>query len=275
MHPFYENKESALQIFPSRNLEFPEHLHSHTEILFVREGRILVNIMDRSRELEKGDCAVIFPQEIHSYRSLEESLGWLLIFGDSLAGPYLRSLQEYSPKDPFLSAGELHKDAALAFERLHEISCLPGDFPTGAEHRQSSVMPDHHALSFAWVQVLLANTVPLLSLQKNQAESMDLTYRLVHYIMEHFREPLTLDLLAKELHVNKYYLSHIFSKRLHMNFRQYLNRIRLEHALQLIRSTREPLTSVWENAGFNSQRSFNRIFQEVLGMTPLEYRNSL
>lgn len=261
MNPFYENKESPLQISPSLNLEFPEHLHSHTEILFVREGRILVTIMGQSKELKKGDCAVIFPQKIHSYHSLGDCLSWLLIFGNPLAGSYLHSLQEYSPATPFLPAGRLHEDVALTFERLYDFS---GD------------ISGNFSLCSAWIQVLLANIMPLLSLQKqNQPESMELTHRLVHYVMEHFQEPLTLEILAKELHVNKYYLSHIFSDRLHMNFRRYLNRIRLEYAMQLIRSTRQSLTSVWEAAGFNSQRSFNRVFQETMDMTPLEYRKSI
>ena len=218
MNPFYENKDAPLQSSSSLNMEFPEHLHGHTEILFVRQGRIRVNIMGESRELKEGDCAVIFPQKIHSYHSPGGSLSWLLIFGSTLAG----------------------------------------------------------SLCSAWIQVLLANIMPLLSLQKeNQPESMELIHRLVHYVMEHFQEPLTLEVLARELHINKYYLSHIFSSRLHMNFRGYLNRIRLEYALQLIRSTRQPLTDVWEDAGFNSQRSFNRVFQETMGMTPLEYRKSI
>lgn len=257
MNPFYENKKSPLQISPSFNMEFPEHLHSHTEILFVRQGRILVTVMGQSKELEKGDCAVIFPQKIHSYHSLGDSLSWLLIFGNSLAGPYLHSLQEYSPSAPFLAAPVLHRDVALAFERLYDSS-------------------GNISLCRAWIQVLLANLMPLLSLQKeNQPESMELTHRLVHYIMEHFQEPLTLEAVARELHVNKYYLSHIFSDRLHMNFREYLNRIRLEYAMQLIRSTKQSLTGIWQEAGFNSQRSFNRIFRETTGTTPLAYRKSL
>ena len=257
MNPFYENKDAPLQISSSLNMEFPEHLHGHTEILFVRQGRIRVNIMGESRELKEGDCAVIFPRKIHSYHSPGGSLSWLLIFGSTLAGSYLHSLQEYSPSTPFLSAGSLHLDVPLAFELLYASS---GDIP----------------LCSAWIQVLLANIMPLLSLQKeNQPESMELIHRLVHYVMEHFQEPLTLEVLARELHINKYYLSHIFSSRLHMNFRGYLNRIRLEYALQLIRSTRQPLTDVWEDAGFNSQRSFNRVFQETMGMTPLEYRKSI
>lgn len=95
MNPFYENKDAPLQISSSLNMEFPEHLHGHTEILFVRQGRIRVNIMGESRELKEGDCAVIFPQKIHSYHSPGGSLSWLLIFGSTLAGSYLHSLQEY------------------------------------------------------------------------------------------------------------------------------------------------------------------------------------
>lgn len=126
MNPFYENKDAPLQISSSLNMEFPEHLHGHTEILFVRQGRIRVNIMGESRELKEGDCAVIFPQKIHSYHSPGGSLSWLLIFGSTLAGSYLHSLQEYSPSTPFLSARSLHPDVPLAFERLYASS---GDIP--------------------------------------------------------------------------------------------------------------------------------------------------
>ena len=59
-----------------------------------------------------------------------------------------------------------------------------------------------------------------------------------------------------------------------MNFRQYLNHIRLDYALGLLRTTDYSVTRVWEEAGFNSQRSFNRFFQETLGETPLAYRKA-
>lgn len=60
--------------------------------------------------------------------------------------------------------------------------------------------------------MVLAYLFPRLTLCEDESpENMDLTYRLVQYIMEHFQEPLTLEELAKKLHVNKYYLSHTFS----------------------------------------------------------------
>ena len=74
---------------------------------------------------------------------------------------------------------------------------------------------------------------------------------------------------------NKYYLSSIFSGRLHMNFRQYLNHFRVEYASRLMKESHLPLTHIWAEAGFNSQRSFNRAFSDIMGMSPLEYRRSV
>ena len=73
MKPFYEDKHCAVQSFEAGNMDFPEHLHDHVEVLLVLEGRIGVRIMEQSRELGAGDCAVIFPQQIHSYRTPRES----------------------------------------------------------------------------------------------------------------------------------------------------------------------------------------------------------
>ncbi len=266
MNPFYENKERSIQISEIDDLEFPEHLHSHMEILFVRKGYIDVQVMQQQNRLSCGDWAVIFPQQIHSYRSPAHNRSRLLIFHGSLAGSHLQTIQKYSPSVPFLSRQTIPPDAALAMERLYDILC-PAEAP--------SAPPPNADISLcaAWVQLLLVLLIPLLGLERNrQAQGTDLAVRLVRYIMEHFQEPLTLDLIAQKLHVNKYYLSHTFSARLQMSFRQYVNRIRLEHALQLIRETDMPLTAVWADAGFNSQRSFNRIFLETMGMTPVTYR---
>lgn len=263
MKPFYEDRHGVVYSFESENMEFPEHLHDHIEILFVLEGGIDVKIMGQSRELEAGDCAVIFPQQIHSYRTPRECRVRLFIFDSSLTGMYLHSLRKYVPACPFLPSGELPGDAVLALDRLYGLSCA-GD-------KAQDVM-----LCSAWIQVLLALAWPgLAPVKREQSGDMELTCRLLQYVMEHFQEPLTLETLARELHVNKYYISSLFSERLGMHFRQYLNRIRLDYAMQLMRSTRAPLIDIWAEAGFNSQRSFNRAFSDIMGMTPMEYRKSV
>ena len=266
MNPFYEKRERKLQTSLSENMRFPEHLHSDTELLMVRKGQIEVNVMGERRLLSAGECAVIFPQQVHSYLSNAENRVQILIFDASLAGSYMHLIQKYRPACPFVTSDRLNTDVRLAFDRILALSQwdVNGYCKTEA---------DAMALGRAWIQVIFAHLVPVLDLEeRKKEEGTDITCRLVQYVMEHFKEPLTLEILARQLHVNKYYLSHIFSGRLQMNFRQYLNQIRLEHALQEMRTTDHSITRIWEEAGFNSQRSFNRVFLENMGMTPMEYR---
>lgn len=268
MNPFYENRKYAIQASEPKSMEFPEHLHGHVEILAVRQGRIEVQVMDQRRELEEGDWAVIFPQQIHSYHSPVENLTRLVIFDSSLAGAYLNSVQKYAPGRPFLTAAQLPEDAVLALDRLYRLS------GNGGVDAGDCSGADAQRISTAWIQVLFALLLPCLELvRRDRSEGAELICTLVQYIMEHFQEQLTLETLSRELHVNKYYISSVFSNRLGLNFRRYLNRIRLEYAVQLMDSTDAPLTAVWAEAGFNSQRSFNRVFAEVMGVTPMEYRH--
>ena len=259
---YYEKRERKLQVVLSQNMRFPEHLHEDIELLLVRRGQIEVNVMGERRILCAGDCAVIFPEQIHSYHSREESTVQLLIFDASLSGVYRNVMQKYRPEDPFLSSQRLDSDVRLAFDRI---------LAAWERHEANEL-----EVARAWIQVILALIMPSLSLaERKKEEGADVTCRLVSYITEHYQEQLTLEVLARELHVNKFYLSHIFSDRLKVNFRQYLNQIRLEHALLEMKSTDHSITRIWEEAGFNSQRSFNRVFLEQMGMTPMEYRRAL
>lgn len=312
MKLFYESKDYSVQSFEAVHMGFPEHLHDHVEILLVMEGSIVVRIMDKSRELEAGDCAVIFPQQIHSYHTPAESRTRLFIFDDSLTGRYLHAVRKCGPTQPFLSAGELPGDGVLALDRLYGLSCnkreMQAEGSAGADNSavgkniadventdikekltahtdvvggkstgtQKMPAPNAEELCAAWIQVLFALIWHRLSPEKrSKSEGMELTCQVVQYVMEHFQEPLTLEVLARELHVNKYYISHIFSDRLQIHFRRYLNHIRLEYAMELMKAVDTPLIDICLEAGFNSQRSFNRAFMEIMGMTPMEYRKSV
>lgn len=267
MRPFYENKDGMSQCFEAPDLEFPEHLHDHVELLLVLAGSVVVRIMDKCRELQAGDCAVIFPQQVHSYHTPSGSRTRLFIFDSSLSGMFLHSIRKCVPACPFLSARELSGDGELALDRIRRCLSDPG----AAEAPRAGT----EELCSAWIQVLFALAWPRLMPEKrDQSEGTELTCQVVQYVMEHFQEPLTLDTLARALHVNKYYISRIFSSQLQINFRRYLHHIRLEYAMQLMKTGSAPLIDICSEAGFNSLRSFNRAFMDIMGMSPREYRKS-
>ncbi len=105
-----------------------------------------------------------------------------------------------------------------------------------------------------------------------QKQSIPHGYQVISYISTHFQEPLTLDKIAQELHFNKFYISRVFTGRLHCTFHEYLNRLRLDYAARLLRETDRSIMEIWQEAGFESQKTFNRTFRSCYHMTPSEYR---
>lgn len=95
------------------------------------------------------------------------------------------------------------------------------------------------------------------------------------YIAEHYRENLTLEVLAKHIHMNSFYFSSYFKKQVGQNFKDYLNRVRMEHALELLLNTDKKSYEIADEVGFKDYRYFNEIFSRYYGKTPAAYRKSL
>ena len=73
--------------------------------------------------------------------------------------------------------------------------------------------------------------------------------------------------------INKNKVARLFREYAHTNFSGYVNKLRLEYALHLLQEHPDtPVKAVAYDAGFNSVRTFYRIFEQVYGKTPLEYK---
>ena len=128
----------------------------------------------------------------------------------------------------------------------------------------------------SYLQIILARCIPLLTLtEKSQVGSKDLIYQTVSYIFANFRKSFLLEDMAKDLGVSKYVLSRVFSKTFHRNFNQYLNDARLGYAKQRLENANDPITTICLDSGFESQRTFNRVFKEKYMVSPSEYRRKL
>ena len=126
----------------------------------------------------------------------------------------------------------------------------------------------------AYVQILLARSIPAFNLQeKSSVESNDIIYQTVSYIAKHFKEEMSLEKMARDMGVSKFTLSRVFSGTFHRNFNQYLNEQRLNYVCVHLECTDKSITDISMDAGFESQRTFNRVFRERYKMTPREYRN--
>ena len=127
----------------------------------------------------------------------------------------------------------------------------------------------------AYLQIVLARCIGKLNLvEKSNVGSNDLIYQTVSYISANFKKKFSLEEMAKDLGVSKYVLSRLFSKTFHRNFNQYLNDVRLNYACQRLENTSDSITNICLDSGFESQRTFNRVFKERYKISPSDYRST-
>lgn len=258
---YYEeryNTGSELQISEGDSMVFPPHLHNDLELFLVRDGSYQITVGDTCREVGENTLAVIFPNTIHAYQCKVPGSGYIIaVCSPALLGDALSRLTRFRPACPFLQGQDLHRDILYAMQGLCE---------------QSRTEPDREIYR-ALVRLILArcfSRMELLPLQ--EPHTVDLTGNLVRYLSCNFQKPLSLDTVARELGVSKYHLSHIFSSRLHTSFSEYVNFLRLNLARELLLTTDQSILELGLACGFSSQRTFNRVFQIHMGMSPRQYR---
>lgn len=94
------------------------------------------------------------------------------------------------------------------------------------------------------------------------------------YIDEHFKENLTLDFLAAQTHVSKYYMVHAFTEEYGISPINYMISRRIEEAKHLLKSDDYALAHISHMLGFSSPSYFSQIFKKNAGMSPNEYRKA-
>lgn len=235
----------------------PPHLHEAIEIVYVTEGTIELGVGLELYHMEEGDFGIVFPNVIHHYQVFGTGKNQVIyLFAEpSLLPAYSAQLQKCSPEDPIIKKEQVHEDIVNAVNFL-------------AHMKEQSTM-----LIQAYVQVILAHVfLGMKMVDKSTVGSDELIYNAVEYVAKNFREEFTLEKMAYDLGVSKYVLSRMFTKTFHCNFNRYVNEVRLNYVSSALENTQESITKICFDCGFESQRTFNRVFKERYKMTPREYR---
>lgn len=93
------------------------------------------------------------------------------------------------------------------------------------------------------------------------------------YVQVHYASDISLEKIAEDLAYSKNYLCKAFKKATGMTVISYINRFRVEKALELIRSTDKKLTEINDMVGYNDFHYFSRVFKSVIGHSPREMRD--
>ena len=263
MIPFYEEGVERYRVVQfRRGFLFPTHLHAEVEIAYCHRGQISMHVDGVKRTLAAGEVAVVFPNMVHSYEPLEddEAEGAMLIFDAAFVPEQTQVLRGMQPLSPYVSAAQCSEDVGYA------VRTLEAEWEGARDE----------AVCRALLSLMLARLMPKMGLREVDASAPDdLMVRAVQLLAQQYTQQVTLTETARALGVSAYHLSHLFSKRLRTGFCAYVNALRLEQAVTLLKNSRLPITQICYDCGFESQRTFNRVFLGTYGVTPRAFRKGL
>ena len=92
------------------------------------------------------------------------------------------------------------------------------------------------------------------------------------YIRMHYSEDISSSVIAEKLHVSDGYLRVLFKKECSCTIKDYIQQYRIERAKELLLKDGKKIYEIAEQCGFTSSQHFSRVFHQLTGMTPGEYK---
>lgn len=98
--------------------------------------------------------------------------------------------------------------------------------------------------------------------------------QVLHYISQHYQEPISLATLASIVNVNKTYFSQLFRECNGIGPKEYIVKMRIAAAAKLLKSSDRVILDIAQSCGFNSPSNFYSAFKRITGQSPAQYRSN-
>lgn len=272
-HEFVTYPENtSIRIWHSKTPdEYENHFHSAAEVIVPLVGHVTVQLVDETLKVKANEVIIIPAGCNHSLHMGENSERELLLFEQN--GVF--SLKEFSALRQMMSKPIYLTMNHPCRERVRALL-----FEIIQVHRSGGML--RNMLSYALLLEIYAilgedyltnsATAAEMNVLQRQLSGEDAFHRALEYLNKNYVDDMTLDTLAAYAGFSRYTLSRMFRQHTGVTFTQYLSQRRVEMAMELLSTTRFPVTQVALQCGFNSIATFNRVFREVKGCTPTQYR---
>lgn len=105
------------------------------------------------------------------------------------------------------------------------------------------------------------------------AKHSDAIHNAIYFIHQNYQHHITLEDAARHVYLSPTYLSRIFKQESGVSFTRFLNNVRVEKSKRLLTMTEMRLAEIAGACGFEDQSYFTKVFKNVTGETPQQFRN--
>ncbi|MBQ8555486.1 MAG: helix-turn-helix transcriptional regulator [Clostridia bacterium] len=250
---------------------YEEHFHSAVEVLLPIAGECVTMVEGTEYHVRANEVMIIPAGGHHTLRMDAGCERELMLF--EMNGVF--TMKEFGTFRQLLNKPIYLTTEHPCCERVREIF-----FEVIRVHRSDALLRNLYSYALLLeIYALLgedylkrsASPAEMNALNR-QLSGEDAFNRALDYVNENYMDDLSLDTLATYAGFSRYTLSRMFRQHTGSTFTQYLNARRVRMAMELLSGTSMPVTQVALQCGFNSIATFNRVFREIRGCTPTQYR---
>lgn len=258
----------------------PWHFHPELELNFIVNGIGTRFIGQSVERFESGEIVLLGKNLPHYWKSdffssqktdmpLSEAI--IVRFPEDFAG------------DRFFKLPETKHIEALFERAVHGLKLLEPLRSQIAQQLQHLPEKEGFEQLLMWVslldtmakskytEVISPNYVPILTLTKTN-ERMN---KVVAYLLEHFTEPISLQTVAELGSMNESAFCRYFKAQTGLTLNQYITDLRVRYACELLSKSKDSITQICFQVGFDNVSHFIHVFKKVRGQTPFGFRRKI
>lgn len=244
-----------------KGYSWQNHLHKSFEFIFVEKGFLKVSVNKEEYIAAANSAVIVFPYEVHSITAEEDTVYFVAVFSMDLCESFYNFTEKSAPETHLFTPEKETIDYLKNY-----IMMTQSDFD---KFKKVPDVPFFYLKSCLYALCgAFLEKVKLTDSPRNTV----LTAEILNYIENNYQEDITLKTLSDAISYDYHYISRIFNETFKMNFKMLVNQYRCENASILLLNTRKTISEIALSCGFQSVRSFNRVFYEYSSLTPSEYR---
>lgn len=250
------------------------HWHSYFEITYVQKGRGNYFVNGQEYTMDEGDIIIFNNVEPHGWNLLDGDMHLLvMIFSPEFVAEKL-NVFDWDYLKPFVERGSnfknrIGKEEAVSHEIRKGIREIYGEWEGKKEGYPLMIKANVLRILTMLIRAYQdeSKSAEMLKEKKNAMKRLEQAFA---YINCHYCDKITLDEVASAAYMSSNYFSSYFRKVTNIGFSEYVTRLRIAHARELLRDTDKSVTDIALECGFNNISNFYRLYKKHVGRAPGE-----
>lgn len=250
------------------------HAHTEYEIYYFHHGKCTYLIGDQIYVLAPGDLILMHGMTLHCPK-VDAELPYrrtIIHFDAKYVQSMLHAPFSLNALEPFekLRNHRFHlteSEQAYVKQSLELLEDLQGQTQGVSQHRFHALFLDLLYFIYGLSQKPMENQISSFSQKEHYAQ------QIIAYLECHYQEDIDLDMLQEHIHISKYYLAKLFKEVTGFTIFNYLYQKRINQAKVLFMIEKGiTVSEVCYRTGFKNPAHFSRLFKQIAGCTPDQFR---